>query len=463
MSNIGLEERMELDYIIKNGKFVIPREGVTAGCIGIKDEKIMMISKNLDFMASKEVIEAKGKYVFPGIIEPHVHFGLGSKLDEDFLTETRSAATGGVSTVITYYRQIEPYEKIFDEIKRLGEERSCIDFSIHLGISSEEHIRSIPKYIDDFGVTSFKFLMAYKGEDAKKMGSAEMTDGLLYDALLILKERRGALPCVHAENIELIWNIRRRLMDQGRSDPAAWSDSRPDFTESEYVRRALFLAELTGCPIYIVHLGSKKALEEVRSFRKHYSKVFIETCPPYLTHTKESMTDNLLKIAPPVHSREDNDALWDGIKDGSIQTVGSDHLALKRKGKEGSIWDASMGISGVATLLPVLLSEGFHKRGIPLERIAEVTSYNAAKIFNLYPQKGSIQIGSDADLTIVDLEKEKTVTHNMLNSSSDFSIYENWHLKGWPILTMVRGNVVMKDGEVVGKKGFGKYIRRNPV
>ncbi len=162
---------MELDYIIKNGKFVIPREGVTAGCIGIKDEKIVMISKNLDFMTSKEVIEAKGKYVFPGIIEPHVHFGLGSKLDEDFLTETRSAATGGVSTVITYYRQIEPYEKIFDEIKRLGEERSCIDFSIHLGISSEEHIRSIPKYIDDFGVTSFKFLMAYKGEDAKKMGS----------------------------------------------------------------------------------------------------------------------------------------------------------------------------------------------------------------------------------------------------------------------------------------------------
>lgn len=453
---------MRLDCIIKNGKMVIPHEGLREGCLGIKDEKIMVISKNLDFMTSKEVVDAKGKYVFPGIIEPHVHFGLGSKLDEDFLTETRSAATGGVSTVITYFRQIEPYEKNFGEIRKLGEERSYIDFAIHLGISSEEHVHNIPKYIDDFGVTSFKFLMAYKGEDAKKMGAAEMTDGLLYDALLILKEFKGVLPCIHAENIELIWSIRKRIVDQGRSDPAAWSDSRPDFTESEYVRRALFLAELTDCPIYICHLSSKRGLDEIRSFRQHYSKVFVETCPPYLTHTKESMTDNLLKIAPPVHSVEDNEALWNGIKDGSIQTIGSDHLALKKKSKAGTIWDASMGISGISTVLPVLLSEGFHKRGIPLERIAEVMSYNVAKIFNLYPQKGNIQIGSDADLTIVDLEKEKTVTHTMLNSSSDFSIYENWCLKGWPILTMVRGNVVMRDGEIVGEKGFGKYIKRHP-
>lgn len=454
---------MNLDCIIKNGNLVIPKQGIIEGALGIKDEKISVISKNLDSMTAKQVIDAKGKYVLPGVIEPHVHFGLGSRLDEDFVTETRSAATGGASTVLTYYRQKEPYEEIFDEIKTLGEERSCIDFSIHLGISSEEHIRNIPKYVEDFGVSSFKFLMAYKGEDAKRMGSAEMTDGVFYDALLILKECNGVLPCIHAENIELIWSIRKKLIDQGRSDPAAWADSRPDFTESEYVRRALFLAELTDCPLYIVHLTCKKALEEVISCRQHYSKVFVETCPVYLTHTKESMTDNLLKISPPVRSREDNEALWNGIKDGSIQTVGSDHLALKKESKRGSIWDASMGISGTATVLPVLLSEGVHKRNISLERIAEITSYNVAKIFHLYPQKGNIQIGSDADLTIVDLEKEKTVSHNMLNSSSDFSVYENWRLRGWPILTMVRGNVVMQDGEIIGQKGFGKFVRRNSV
>jgi dihydropyrimidinase len=173
------------------------------------------------------------------------------------------------------------------------------------------------------------------------------------------------------------------------------------------------------------------------------------------------MTDNLLKISPPVRSKEDNDALWEGIRDGSIQTVGSDHLALKRKSKQGSIWDASMGISGTALVLPVLLSEGVHRRGISLERVAEVTSRNVARVFNLYPRKGGIQIGSDADLTIVDLDKEQTVTHTMLNSSSDFSIYENWLLKGWPILTMVRGSVVMRDGEIVGERGFGRYLRRD--
>jgi dihydropyrimidinase len=382
-------------------------------------------------------------------------------LEEDFLTETRSAAIGGTSTVITYYRQKEPYEQMFDRIKKLGEERACIDFSIHLGISSEEHIRSIPKYVEDFGVTSFKFLMAYKGEDAKRMGSAEMTDGILYDALSSIKELKGVLPCIHAENIELIWSIRKKLLDQGRSDPAAWAESRPDFTESEYVRRALFFAQLTNCPLYIAHLSSKRALEEVRLCRRNYPKVFAETCPVYLTHTKEDMTDNLLKISPPVRSKEDNDALWEGIRDGSIQTVGSDHLALKRKSKQGSIWDASMGISGTALVLPVLLSEGVHRRGISLERVAEVTSRNVARVFNLYPRKGGIQIGSDADLTIVDLDKEQTVTHTMLNSSSDFSIYENWLLKGWPILTMVRGSVVMRDGEIVGERGFGRYLRRD--
>jgi dihydropyrimidinase len=304
--------------------------------------------------------------------------------------------------------------------------------------------------------------MAYKGEDAIKMGSAEMTDGVFYDALLKIRDLEGVIPCIHAENIELIWNIRKRILDQGRTDPGAWADSRPDFTESEYVRRALFLAELTNCPLYIVHLSSKKSLEEVKKARQGYSRIFVETCPVYLTHPKASMEDNILKVSPPVRTRNDNEALWEGIKDGSVQTVGSDHLALKRNSKEGSIWDASMGISGTATVLPVLLSEGYHKRGISLERIAEVTSYNSAKIFNLYPKKGDIRIGSDADLTIVDLEKELKVTHTLLNSASDFSTYENWPLKGWPILTMVRGNVVMKDGEIIGKQGFGKYIPRNP-
>ena len=454
---------MELDCVIMNGNLVIPTQGIMKGSIGIKDEKIAMISDSPNLTKAKETIDAEGKYVFPGVIEPHVHFGLGSKLDEDLITETRSAATGGITTVITYYRQIEPYDDFVDEFVRLGQERACIDFSLHLGVSSEEHISSIPKFCAEYGISSYKFMMVFKGEDAKKAGAAEMNDGVFYDALQKIKTIDGVLPCIHAENIELIWSLRKRIMDQGRTDPLAWAESRPDFTEADFVRRALFLAELTDCPLYIVHTTSKAALDEVMLAREHYSKIFVETCPVYLTHTKEMMEDNMMKVAPPLRSKKDNEALWGGIRDGCIQTVGSDHLALKKESKSGSIWEASMGISGTATVLPSLLSEGYHKRNISLERIAEVTSYNAARIFNLYPRKGNIQVGFDADLAIVDLELEKNVTHEMLNSASDFSIYEGWNLKGWPVSTIVRGKMVMQDGEIVGRKGYGKFIERKPT
>jgi len=455
---------MSIDLIVKNGHLVFPHEGIRKGDIGINNGKIEMIGKNLDLVKAKEVLDVKQNFIFPGVIDPHVHFGQFTQLDEDFIKETRSAATGGVSTVLVFYRSLESYDKIFDEIKKCGEERSCIDFSIHLGISTEEQILSIPKYIKDFGVTSFKFLMSYKGDEARKQGVAEMTDGVLYDSLSILKQHKGALACVHCENIELIRPITAKLKATGRTDPAAWAESRPDFTESEYVRRVLFLAELTGAPVYIVHLSSKKALEEVQISRQRFSKVFVETCPAYLAFTKESMKDTLLKMAPPVRAQEDIEALWDGIKNGDIQTIGSDHIARKKLEKYiDNIWDAPLGISGTALILPFLLSEGYHKRGISLERIAEITSYNVSKIFNLYPLKGNLGIGADADLVVVDLEKEQIVTNNILNSSCDYSIFENWSMKGWPVLTMLRGEVVMRDGEIIGRQGVGRFIRRDSI
>jgi dihydropyrimidinase len=303
--------------------------------------------------------------------------------------------------------------------------------------------------------------MNYKGDDAKSMNSPEMNDGMLYDAMVVLERFRKGLACIHAENVEIIWSMRKKLLDEGRSDPKAWCDSRPDFTEAEYIRRAIFLAVVSKCPIYIVHLSTKRGLEEVRCFGQGSPKVFVETCPHYLTHTRELVTDNLLKVNPPIRSKEDIDALWKGINEGSIHTVGSDHISRKKESKKGSIWEASLGFAGTGTLFPVLLSEGFHKRKIPLEKIAEITSYNVAKIFRLYPRKGDIRVGSDADLTIVDLDKEKKVRHDSLDSSSDFSIYENWILKGWPVLTMVRGNVVMDNGKVLAGEGGGKFLRRN--
>jgi dihydropyrimidinase len=176
--------------------------------------------------------------------------------------------------------------------------------------------------------------------------------------------------------------------------------------------------------------------------------------------TSDSEIGVLGKTSPPLRYKEDVEALWEAVADGMIDTIGSDHVPRKKATKSGTIWEASGGYPGVATLLPILLSEGFHKRGITIERIVELTSYNVAKAFNLYPQKGTIEVGADADLTIVDMDLEKEVRWNELLSLSDYSIYEGWKLKGWPIVTIVRGKVVMENGEIRGEQGYGKFIPR---
>jgi dihydropyrimidinase len=200
-------------------------------------------------------------------------------------------------------------------------------------------------------------------------------------------------------------------------------------------------------------------LEEVSRSKVEYPKIFVETCPQYLTLTKDSPLGSLGKVNPPLRSSEDTEALWRGISEGLVDTIGTDHCPNPRETKTGDIWNARPGFPGSATMLPVLLSEGVNKKRVSLERVAEVTSFNTAKIFNLFPRKGTIQVGSDADLCIVDLNLSKIVEAKMLQSQSDFSLYEGWDLKGWPTLTMVRGKIVMKDGGIVGPKGHGRYIR----
>jgi dihydropyrimidinase len=185
----------------------------------------------------------------------------------------------------------------------------------------------------------------------------------------------------------------------------------------------------------------------------------VETCPQYLTLTKDDPLGNLAKVNPPLRSAEDNDALWKGLSEGLIDTVGSDHCPFLRVDKSGTIWDARTGFPGSATMLPLLLSEGVHKKKISLEKVAEITAFNPAKIYNLFPRKGTIQIGSDADLCIVDMDLTKEVNPQMLKAPSDFSVYDAWTVRGWPTLTMVRGKIVMEDGEIVGPKGHGCFIR----
>jgi len=210
-----------------------------------------------------------------------------------------------------------------------------------------------------------------------------------------------------------------------------------------------------------VHTSTEATLKEIRSFRQQGGKIYAETCPHYLTHTYDSDVGMFGKQNPPLRSPEDVEAMWGAIEDGTIDTIGSDHAPRLGDKKKGSVWDASPGQPNMPVILPVLLSEGYNKRNISLERIAEISSANPARIFGLWPQKGSLSIGSDADLVMVDLNLEKTITAKGLQGRADYSIYENQKMKGWPVLTMIRGKQVARDGKLLAEPGSGKFIHRN--
>jgi dihydropyrimidinase len=450
---------MIFDTVVTNGKLVLPGRGIHEASLAIKDGKVVGFFDSNIKLESNEVIDANGNYVLPGVIDPHTHLGMGNGLN-DYLTETKCASLGGVTTLINFLLTSEDYDEVYASSKQAGENWGYVDFSFHFGAVTDLHIKNVEKYIKTMGVPSFKLFMNFKGNEGAYLGIQGIDDGYIFDFFNSLTRFSKAIPCIHAENIEVVWRLRNNLQNQPGKDLALWDASRPIFVETENVHRAIYFAEMAQCPVYIVHISGKGSLEEVQSYKLRYDKIYGETCPHYLTHSRDSEVGILGKVNPPLRTSEDIDALWKGIRNGTINTVGSDHVPRRKEAKSGGIWKASAGFPGVGTLLPILLSEGVNKRGISIERIVEITSSNVAKIFSLYPKKGDLSIGSDADLVIIDLNLEKEVHANDLQSYSDFSIYESWKLKGWPVLTMVRGKTVMESGKIVGQEGFGEFIPR---
>ena len=447
---------MRADTLVKNGRVVFPLAGVQTVDIAIEGGKVSALLDPSQSVEAQKTIDVRGNYVLPGVIDPHVHLGMGSS--DDYTSETRAAATGGVTTIGNFLMKSDPYEKLLAPEVEQGNRNAFVDYFLHFTVMNEQQLDSLERYIQ-MGVASFKYFMHVKGELGSHMGVQGTDEGMFYDLLSKLGKHPRSLTAVHAENIEVIVRLRKRLQEKGRDGLVAWEESRPDFSEADALYTACFFARLTGARIYVVHLSCQAALTVVRPFRQSYSGIYVETCPHYLTHTKHSDVGVLGKIAPPLRSESDIEALWEAVFDGTVDTMGSDHNSRKRDTKEGrSIWDAAGGMPNNPVLLPVLLSEGVNKRGLPMQRVAELTSYNPAKIFNLYPKKGTIQVGSDADLTVVDLDLQQEVRPQKLHSHSDYSLYEGWNLKGWPVLTMVRGKVIMKDGQILGEAGYGRFI-----
>ena len=457
---------MAHDLVIKNCRIVKP-SGTFAGEIAISSGKIVSIGETVDG-PSKDRIDANGRFVLPGVIDTHVHLGTAEQtFAEAVLTESVAAAAGGITTALVY-KQIPVLGETKDTLKsilepdiRIIEENSFIDIGFHGLILDEEALDRIDELVESFGITSFKFIMAYKGEEAIPHFYG-MGDRSLFKAMERVGSK-GCLSLVHAENSEI--NERFKKENRNRKDIAAWSESRPSLSEEESIRRAVFLAERAKSPLCVAHVSTEGGAKFISEKKKQNKSLFQETCPHYLFLTRhmEFEPSTLGKVNPPL--REDSDvlALWTLLAEGSIDVIGSDHCPFTLKVKFEDLWSARPGIPGIGLLLPVLLSEGVNKGKITIEDVSRISSFQPSKLFGLYPPKGAIEEGSDADLVIVDLEKKVKVTHSILQGISDYSPYEGCILKGWPVITIVRGRVVFRNGQLADIPRNGKFLKRGRV
>lgn len=460
---------MRFDTIIRHGTVVTASDTFTCD-IGIKDGRIAALAA--DLTDGDEVIDASGLFVLPGGIDSHVHLdqpsGDGIVMADDFDSGTRSAAIGGNSTVLAFCMQ-EKGQSLREALKdyhQKAEGQCHVDVAFHLVVTDPTPDvlgQELPALVED-GYTSLKVFMTYEGLRLRD-------DEIL--ATLDAARRSGALVMVHCENEDAIRYLIGRHEDEAKFAPKFHASTRPIAAEREATHRALSLAEIVDVPIVIVHVSNREAMEEIRRARQRGQTIAGETCPQYLMLTADDLDLEGLEGAkfvcsPPPRDKESQDACWEGIEQGVFDLFSSDHCPfrfddpqgkLNEKGKRHFRWIPN-GIPGVGSRLPILFSEGVMKGRIDINRFVAVTSTNHAKLYGLYPQKGTIAVGSDADLALWDPEKRVTLTNDLLQHGADYTPYEGLELTGWPVRLMIRGKTVVDDGALV-EEGRGRYQSRN--
>ncbi len=433
----------------------------------VEGERIVRIEPSIRAVV-KEVVNAEGRYVLPGAIDVHTHMQLpvnGTVSADDFFTGTRAASFGGVTTIVDFATQSkgESLSKAAAERRAEAEDEVCIDFGLHLGLTdlTDETVAEIPAMIEQ-GYPSFKLFMVYP--------ALALDDGELYVAFKAVSEA-GGIAGVHAENVHLINRFVRGFLSEGKTAPMYHEMSRPPVAETEAVSRAIMLAADTKSRLYFFHLSTALSLDQVKRAQMMGLAVYAETCPQYLLLTRDKYREPGLKsfryvMSPPLRGKEDQDALWGGLADGSLQVVGSDHCPFRTEQKklgEGSFNRIPNGGPGVETLLPLLLSEGVGKGRLTMERLAEIVSTGPARLFGLYPRKGALMPGSDADVVIIDPDREVALSAERLHMNLDYTLYEEFILKGYPVTTINRGKVICSDGQFFGAPGEGKFIARDKL
>ncbi|RCX09573.1 dihydropyrimidinase [Anaerobacterium chartisolvens] len=461
-----------LDLIIKNGTVVTPWSSFKAD-IAVKDSVIEAVGAASLFGRAKREIDAEGMYVLPGIIDPHTHFEspfMGCKGALDFYSGSIAGAFGGVTTFIDFTNSRAGHS-VMASIRERREEmsKSCIDYGVHAKfVEAERPVLDEIKSIVEYGCPSFKMFMTYKKE-----GVMIDDEGML--SVMAEAKKWGGLPGVHAENNAIAESNVEKFIEEGRLEWEYFAKSKPNLCEMEAVQRVVLYARYTGCPLYIFHLSTAEGLSVIKQAQSEGVKVFTETCPHYLTLTREKYKQkdgHLYVMSPPLRGEQDLEAMWRGLGDGSISIIGSDDCTYSIEEKEmflerdaeGNVKQdftkIANGVQGIEARLMLLLEEGVNKGRITLNKLCEITSYNPAKTFGLYPQKGIIQKGSDADLVIIDPDKVREISHETLHHKVNYSIYDGRSVKGWPVVTIHRGRVIVENGEFLGSRGDGRFMKR---
>jgi dihydropyrimidinase len=464
---------------VTNARIVLPESGVVAGTLVIRDGRVAEIRQDSGPTGDAEVLDAGGRHVLPGLLDPHVHSGLLPPLADRLQAESAFALSGGITTVLRYFRRPDSYLQTLPGQVELGAQRHYQDFTHHLTLFNAAQVAEIGRYVRDFGVTSFKLYMNLKGPfgkgvlmdlrtdhpDELETADVDFSDGHLWEVF----RAAAALPVrvrlnIHSEDAEIVVAESARVREMGFDGLPAWSAARPGASEAIAIQTVAYLSRRFRVPVYFPHIGSREAIEALLEVRAQGTDYGAEVCPQYVALTTESEAGPLAKVMPPVRTTEDVPRVWWAISERILTSFGSDHIAYTLAEKNpGSIWTTRPAFGGTGMILPIFLSEGVNAGRMTIRQVAEMGSLNTARLFNLYPRKGTLLPGSDADFVIVDLEREWTVKASDNLSASDFSVYEGLTLRGAVETVGVRGTVMYREGELIGEAGHGRYLRRFPT
>jgi dihydropyrimidinase len=450
------------DLVIHHGTLISPTQIIEAD-LAIDAGRIAAVGLDL---SGRQEIDASGKYVLPGGIDPHVHLEMPvgvTRSSDDWFTGTRAAACGGTTTVIDFVepRPGESLGSALQTRQELAKRKSSIDFGLHMTIlnDDEQTLRDI-KTMCELGCTSFKTYLTYEG--------LRLNDPAFLNVLAAVK-RTGGIVLVHAENDAIVSHLQRQSREKKNTAPKYHAVTRPAIAEGEAIQRSLAMAEVTGTRLYVVHISTALGVEAIRAAQKRGVVAVGETCPQYLLLTDRELSRPDFEGAkyvcsPPLRSGSDNERLWIALAEDDLQTIGTDHCPFFFKGQKDlgidNVEKIPGGLPGIESRLALIHQFGVRAGRLSLNRWVQVCCTNPARLFGLYPRKGSLEIGADADLVVFDPNKQVTLTKSILHEQVDYTPYEGFEVQGTPVMTIQRGRVIVEEGVFHGAPGDGRYLAR---